>query len=286
MTSLQTNASFDPWTQQFTIILPDGVTPLIANMADIATIQQAAVNTSIAQGTQIGAAVMLLVTLLLITKGEKMRSAVFLLNASSLFFVIIRGIIALSVTTGPLYDFYRYETGDYVDMGNTKALSVAADVMSFLLTIAIQLSLLMQVRIVCCNLETWKSRIINSVNIFAVFTAIAIRAALMVVDIDWNIVHLASETRTQFETFGRLASAANITLVVSIAISAIIFCAKLGFAIEARRSMGMTQFGPMQIIFVMGCQTMCTPREIAFSSHIRSQLTYSQSSSQSSSTGW
>jgi pheromone alpha factor receptor len=275
------NASFDPWSQPFTIIMPDGVTPLIANMADIAMVQSNAVNTSIAQSIQIGAAVMLLVTLLLITKGEKMRSAVFLLNASSLLFVLLRGIIALCVTTGPLYDFYRYETADYIDMGNSKAVSVAGEVMSFLVTVTIQLSLVMQVRIVCCNLETWKSRIINTANIFAVFTAVAIRFALMVLNVDWNITHVGSETPAKFHTISKLASAANITLVISIAISAVIFCAKLGFAITARRSMGMTQFGPMQIIFVMGCQTMCTPRKVVSSPIAHRRLTNSQSSSQS-----
>jgi pheromone alpha factor receptor len=131
--------------------------------------------------------------------------------------------------------------------------------MACLLTIAIQISLVLQVKIVCCNLETWKRRTIMIFSGLTAFTASGIRFALMVINIDWNIVNVATVTQSQFDALSSFASASNITFVVSICISAIIFCSKLFFAIRLRHSLGMKQFGSMQIIFVMGCQTMISP---------------------------
>ena len=253
------NGSFNPFDQQFNILLPDGVTPFTAVMSDIYVVQQSAVSQAIAQGIQIGAAVLLLITLLLVTKKEKLLSLVFVMNALALLFVMLRGVLSLCVITGPLYNFYRYEVSYYQGIGNARAVSAAGEVMSCLLSVAILISLVLQVRIVCCNLEAWKRRAINIVAGLVAFAAGGIRFALMVINIDWNIVNVATVTQNQFEDISKLASASNITLVVSIGISALIFCLKLYFAIRLRHSLGIKQFGSMQIIFVMGCQTMITP---------------------------
>ena len=260
--SFPVNNTFDPLNQSFAIFEPDGVTTFLSKLSDIRTIYQSGVRQAIGQGTQIGAALILLVALLLMTKTDKRRSFVFMLNGLALFFVVLRGIISCAVYTGPFYDFYRWELLYYTDIGNAKSVSAAGEVVTFLLTLVIELSLVLQVRIVCCTLDPRKRNPLNVLNSLVALAAVAVRFALMVVNIHWGIMHVESETVWQFERISMLASGTNITLVISIGISAVIFCTKLAFAIEARRSMGMTQFGPMQIIFVMGFQTMCTPRRL------------------------
>jgi pheromone alpha factor receptor len=47
--------------------------------------------------------------------------------------------------------------------------------------------------------------------------------------------------------------------IISICVFSSVFCTKLGLAIRSRRSLGLKQFGAMQIIFIMGCQTLTIP---------------------------
>jgi pheromone alpha factor receptor len=60
---------------------------------------------------------------------------------------------------------------------------------------------------------------------------------------------------------------AHITQAVAVWVYAVIFTWKLGVAIVQRRRMRMTQFGPMQIIFIMGCQTLIVPGMSSYTCH-------------------
>lgn len=255
-----TNQTFNPLEQVFVIKAADG-TPVNVTVASIRTIQLTTVYTAIGMGTQIGAAAVLLIALFLMTKTDKRRSYVFLLNCLALVLVVARGIVECVSLTGPFSDWYRWMTYYYTGTGSAKAVSVSSEVLTFLLTAVIALSLVLQVRVVCCALEPWKRHPINVSNIVLTCAAVAVRFILMVMDCHWNIVNVETESRFHYELLSRFAEAANILLVISIGYSAIIFCGKLACAIDSRRSMGMKQFGPIQIIFIMGCQTMCTPRK-------------------------
>ena len=110
-------------------------------------------------------------------------------------------------------------------------------------------------------MSTWVRRILDWTSAAAVLTAVGIRFALVILNIRWNILAVDTSTESQLATVQNLASAANIALMVNITFFSIIFCTKLAHAILQRRKMGMKQFGPMQIIFVMGCQTLVIPGE-------------------------
>lgn len=259
--SFSGNASFDPLAQNFTLLMPDGRTSFMVSLSDIAVLQHTATIQCISQALQTGAGGMLILALLLITSADKRRSCVFLLNTVALVLVVVRGTMSMVSVTGPFFNFYRWQARLYFDLQGAKNLSSAGEVVSFLLIVSIEISLAVQVRIVCFNLVTLRRLAINIFNALVAFLVCSLRFALMVMNICWNIQNVHDETRTQFYTINKLASATNITLVVSIGISTVIFCTKLFFAIRSRHSMGMTQFGPMQIIFVMGCQTMFIPRK-------------------------
>ena len=280
----QINPAFDPWNQLVNITWPDGTTTVSVPLHDVMALQRSAVYQAISGGLQTGAAFLLLIVLLLVTNKEKRRSWVFILNVLALVFTIGRGVISFAVFDGPFFNFYRWILRYYDGTDDAKAVSAAGEVVTFLITVTIEMSLVLQVRIVCCNLTALQQLGINMLNMLVAFVVSALRFSLMVLNIAWAIEGIEQQTLRQFEMVSTLASAANITLVISIGISSVIFCAKLAFAIRSRRSMGMTQFGPMQIIFIMGCQTMCTPRK-SIGSMKRAVLTSSQSSSPSSRTG-
>lgn len=232
-----------------------------ANIYDVDFLVSQSVFQAITAAIQLGAALVLFMTIFLMTRNEKRRSAVFCLNALSLLLAVCRGCFSLAILTGPLVEFWRWKTHTYRDVGNAKAISVCGETCSLLLTVAILMSLFVQVKIVCCNLSDARRYIVNITNGIVIGTAVSMRIAASVLTIRWNIIELGEVNYDKFILIGKTASAANITLVLSIAFSTVIFTAKLAAAIMARRSMGMKQFGPMQIIFVMGCQTMFTPRE-------------------------
>lgn len=256
-----TNKTFDPFDQAFTVLAPDGTTQVTIPLAFVQEVQWTTVAEGICVGTQIGAATLLLILLILTTKREKLRSVVFILNTLALLFVILNGIFLGVVYTGPFYDWYRYSTFYYANTRHAKAVSMCSELLTVLLYIVLELSLVLQVRIVCCTLEPiWR----HSVNIFNIFVAIVVVGARLgeaAVDIKWNILGVQDETMQHLHVLNRFASAVSILFAGSIGISAFIFSAKLAFAIRRRWSLGITQFGPMQIIFIMGCQTMMGPRE-------------------------
>ncbi len=252
---------FDPFNQPVTLLAPDGLTKVTFPLSQVMELQQSVVCQAISSAIQTGAALILLLTLILITNREKRRSLVYLLNAFALLIIFVRGILTFFAYTGPFFNFYRWELQYYTNLRSGQDLSVAGEIMGFLLIAAIEFSLALQVRIVCCDLPTAQRLTVNAINALVAFIVAGVRFALMVLNILWNIVGVEYETEAQYHILGRLESATNITFVVSVGISTVLFCTKLAFAIASRRSLGMTQFGPMQIIFIMGCQTMCTPRE-------------------------
>lgn len=258
---VSSNASFDPFSQTFMIKLQDGRSEVVTGVLEINELRNLAVNQAITRATQLGAATVLLAAIFLMTRAEKRRSSVFCLNIISLLLVVMRSAVQLATMNGPLYEFWRWKTYTYILMGNSAEISACAEAFSLMLTIAVLVSLFVQVTIVCCNLSDARRYIINTSNGITIALAVAVRLALAVLNIRWNILNLGDGSFDEFSTLGKMASAANITLVISIAFSTVIFTGKLAAAILARRSMGMTQFGPMQIIFIMGCQTMFTPRE-------------------------
>ena len=280
-----TNPDFDPTRQFFWILLQDGKTLVETSVFDIDELRMVSVYQAASFAAQVGAASVLLAAIFLMTKSEKRRSSVFCLNALSLALVIIRGILSLESLTGPFYEFWSWKTHTYINVGDAEIISALSGVAGLLLTIAILLASFVQVRIVCCTLSDTRRYLINISNAIVISAAVAMRFALTVISIKWNTLDASNMDITRFNTMNKLGSAANITLVITIAFSTVIFTAKLASAIIARRSMGMKQFGPMQIIFVMGCQTMFTPRRLPPTHTLaQPQLTFWQSSSQSSPT--
>ena len=254
-----TNKTFNPFNQTIVILAPDGKTPLPIPLSFVREVQVSTTAMGIVQGTQIGAAALLLTCLFLNTKADKRRSVLFLLNALALFLVVLRGIFSAVAFTGPFFDWYSYSTLYYANLHAAQTVSIAAALMSLTLIIVLEMSIVLQVRIVCCTVEpTWR-HIITLFNTLLALSVIGLQLALNVLTIRWNILGVLQQKDWQFERINKLASVANITFVISLGISVAIFCAKLAFAIRRRRSMGMKQFGPMQVIFIMGFQTMILP---------------------------
>ncbi|PNS20231.1 Pheromone P-factor receptor [Sphaceloma murrayae] len=210
---------------------------------------------AIVLGSQIGAAFTILLMLLILTKTEKRRLPVFWLNTFTLLFSVISNILLCLFYTNSWYSPYARFTDDYTFVTpGARATSIAAAVFQLLVLIGIQASLVMQVHVVSITLSTWQRASLAALSIIVALVAIAFRIAQITDNITYNILRYEYNYASQW-----LIQARDIALTTSICFFSLIFCAKLGWSLHRRRQMGMTQFGPMQIIFIGGAQTLILP---------------------------
>ena len=247
------SAPFDPYSQSFTLQATDG-TPFNVSIPDLDYFVYYNNQICINYGAQTGASIVLLIVLLLLTKPDRRASPIFVINVSSLALNIIRTVLLCLYFTGPFTetyavfsgDFSRVHTGDY-------ATSVTAAVFTLLVLLCVETSLCLQTRVVCVTLRRLYRRIIFAASVVIALMAIAFRLALCIE----NSIYIV-----QAKVDGplhQLASATTITQTISICWFSAVFVTKLAFALNARRKIGLVQFGPMQIIFIMGCQTLVIP---------------------------
>nr|POE80912.1 pheromone alpha factor receptor [Quercus suber] len=262
MASTQPNSTFDGFRQNFVLLLPDGKTQFIANLEDFNLLQTSQLNQGIIYGAQIGITALLLVIMLMMTKPDKRRSLVFLLNSMALLIILIRTIMAACLLGGPFFNFYIWELGWYPHaktIAHYVCISVATESLGVLVNCFIFASLVLQVHIICCTLSKAHHRIVMGVCGLMIFMVCSIRLTLAVMNSTWSIVGLRTTTMEQWNMIQRMASANNIATVTCIAIFSAVFNTKLVMAMLVRRKLKIRQFRPMQIIFVMGLQTMFVP---------------------------
>ena len=247
------SSSFDPFTQSFTLHMADG-TPFNVSIPDLDSFMLYNIQISINYSAQLGASFLLLVVLLLLTKNEKRRSPIFVINSLSLFLNTARNILQCLYFTGPFSETYAYFAQDYSRVPRSAyATSVAGTVLIFLLLVCVELSLILQTRVVCTTIRQLYRRGIFALSFLIALVAVAFRLALCVENSEY-IVSL-----TYLVPLTWLGSAANITTSISVFWFCAVFVTKLGLAIRQRRKLGLRRFGPMQIIFIMGCQTLVIP---------------------------
>jgi pheromone alpha factor receptor len=244
---------FDPFTQSFTLLLEDG-TPFNLSMPELDDFILYSVQICINYAAQLGASCILLIALLLLTKPDKRRSPVFILNLISLVLNVIRNVLQCLYFTGPFSQTYAYFGQDFSRVPTSAyATSITATVLAVLLLICIEASLLLQVRAVCVILRDLYRQAVFALSTVIALLAIGFRLALCVAN-SRSIISLEPPTSLNW-----LESASNITTSISICWFCAVFVTKLAFALNERRKLGLERFGPMQIIFIMGCQTLIIP---------------------------
>lgn len=245
--------AFDPFSQTVVFRTADGE-KIPVPLEELNIFAQYAIQICINYATQIGASAILLALLLVMTPHDKRRSPIFIFNTVSLVINILRNVFQCLYYTGSFWNVYSFVTFDYSIVKSTDvAYSVTATILTLTLLICIQTSLVLQVQVVCVTVsKAFRYALVLLSSIVALAT-IGVRFALTVVNVQ-SILGVVTMGEWTF-----LASSSNIILSCSICFFSLIFTGKLAFAIRNRRKLGMKQFGPMQIIFVMGCNTLIVP---------------------------
>ncbi|KAL8995844.1 MAG: hypothetical protein Q9169_004496 [Polycauliona sp. 2 TL-2023] len=247
------STTFDPYSQSFTLLLRDG-TPFNVTLPELDEFILYSVQMSINYAAQLGACLLFLIVLLLLTKPDKRRSPIFAINAVALTLNFLRTLLHCLFFTGPFNEVYAYFGVDYSRVTSSDyANQVATIVLSVLLLVCVELSLLLQVRVVCTTVRRAYRHLILAFSIVIAGLAIGFRLAFCIENAK---AILSLEPPLPFRW---LASATNITASISICWFCAAFVVKLGFALDQRKKLGVGSFGPMQIIFIMGCQTLIVP---------------------------
>ena len=243
---------FNPHTQIIHLYYPDGSNyslPLTEfNIANGEAIRLVTVF-----ATQVGAGIVLLVIMGLLTKPDRRRTPLFAVNLLALVFVVIRSLLQIMFFLSSWYDTYNYMAWDWTDvpMGD-RATSVAASTAALCLEICVELSLILQVRVVFASSTRQMRMLVMACTGAVACLAVGFFAAATVRNAE---VVLVAGTYANDWVY-RVAKA---TFAASICLFSFIFVCKLGVAIRQRRILGLEKFGPLQIVFVMACQTMVIP---------------------------
>ena len=244
---------FDAWTQSFTFVGPEGV-QMGSTMQILDEYRLYGIRIAINYACQVGATFMLLLVLLLLTKTEKRKSYIFILNASCLLLNTIRCVMLCTWVTSGYYNPYTVLSGDYGNITSADSTTQTAQcVFTALLSITVLVSLCSQVWVVCITTPPLQRNIIMSVTTSLGCVAVGYRLASIYFNIKTT---LARESTARYDG---VASMAYVLQAASIWTFSCVFIYKLGYAMIKRRRLNMPQFGPMQVVFIMGCQTMLFP---------------------------
>ena len=253
---MASTSDFNPFTQSFTLLEADGATPFNVSVPNLDSMYQYSVRICINYSVQLGASLVLLLVLLLLAQPEKRRSPIFLINLVSLSLNVIRMLLQCFFFTGNFTESYAFFAEDYSRITNADyANQIVATIMNILLLISVEISLCLQVRALCSSmiLPIYR-RIIFYLSIIIVFLALGFRLALCVENVRYILT-----VSTALTNINWLQSASNITTTISICWFCVVFMVMLGIAIYRRQQMGMKKFGPLHVIFIMGCQTLVIP---------------------------
>ncbi|GFF83862.1 hypothetical protein CNMCM6936_005960 [Aspergillus lentulus] len=247
------NSTFDPWTQNITLTQSDGTT-VISSLALADDYLHYMIRLSINYGAQLGACAVLLLVLLLLTRPEKRVSSVFVLNVAALLANIIRLGCQLSYFSTGFARMYALLAGDFSRVSRgAYAGQVMASVFFTIVLICVEASLVLQVQVVCSDLRRQYRILLLGASTLAALVPIGVRLTYSVLNC-MVIMHAGTMDHLDW-----LESATNIVTTVSICFFCAVFVVKLGLAIKMRKRLGVKQFGPMRVIFIMGCQTMTIP---------------------------
>ena len=250
---MENSTLFDPFAQSFTLLTTDG-TPFNVSIPQLNDFIYYNVKICINYAAQLGASLILLVVIVLLTKTDRRKSPMYIFNVLALTLNVIRMATSAVFFTGNWVEVYSVFARDYskVTQGDY-ATSVASTIIDVILYACIEISLIIQMRVVCVTLRSIYRDALTILMVLIALVAFGFRLALC-------IANIRAILTTAYELdLARLSSAANISFTLAICCVCVVFIAKLGFALYQRRKLGVDQFGPMRIIFIMGCQTLFIP---------------------------
>lgn len=262
------NTTFDPFTQVVTLLMPDGVTPFNVTLDELNWFTHDIVKLATSKGAETGATIIALLAVLLLTPAVKYRTTMFLLNTLALFCNVIRTILADIYYNSRWTTAYLQLVSDFsiltpINYSN----SVAARTFSFLTFFAVLCSMMVQIWVVFQGAPNIQRYTIFALSLGLGLATFGYQLGYLVINNRWilNNISPAQHQSIQENSF--------ILTMTTFIVFTVIFTGKLGMVMFRRRRLGQRQFGPMQVLFILGIQTLIVPSK-SFHFESRLLLTY------------
>ncbi|KAF2397729.1 hypothetical protein EJ06DRAFT_134245 [Trichodelitschia bisporula] len=246
--------TFDVLSQPLPILLRDGKTHANLTLSAIEAYAWNRSNTALVYGIELGLTIYALLIAYMCTRPEKRKSPIFILNILALIFNTIKAGFAAHYINGPFLELYAILASDFSRVPKGEYVcSVILVVCKFLALLCTEGSLVVQVHAVLATTTARQRLWLLMATGFFALAAVGCGFALTI----FSAIAIMHTTVTFTEA--KVTLAAGISIMVSIVFFMIIFVWKLGFAIWQRRRLGVRTYGPMEVLFIMGCCTMIVP---------------------------
>ncbi|KAK6339544.1 Proteasome subunit beta type-5 [Orbilia javanica] len=243
---------FDPQTNPIYYFYPDGGN-MTFTMAQIDSFRRDQLFTNGIFATQVGAAIAALFVMICITAIEKRKTPIFKANFINILLVILRGILFMHYFMSGLTKTYTIFTWDIsgVPVSDINA-SIVSSVLSLLLMIGTQVSLLLQVRI------CWALNPRSKTRILATCCSVSGTATAAYLALGVYIIQLQGRPPDT-----RIIKWANPLVNALVALSIVVFSATFTWrmyqSVRNRRRMGFVGLGSLESLLVSGVQTLIFP---------------------------
>lgn len=249
---------FNPYTQNVTLLLPDGVTNFSVSLATIDSQRSIDASMAISYGAQIGACLMMLLCVLLLTTDAKRWGMLFNLNLACLLTGFLSRLFLALFYTSSYERIYTYYSPEWpVVPSSDTAVSVTSAILPIFLTVFVNLSLLLQAYTV---LKTIQSSLIR--NLIMLFSGLVFLNAM-----GWRFAEAVLNVQAivggvQFYECSWLINGALGSETLAIWYFSIVFTTKIFMNLKARRVLNQPSWSKMEVITVMGLGTMIIPCEL------------------------
>lgn len=254
--------NFDPYTQNITFYARDGKTRIDIPVGVVDAYHNASVSICFNYGAQIGACLIMLAVLLVMTPSDKFRRPNTILHIISLVLCITRNSLLAAYFPSHFENFYVVWGDDYLDVPRSDYnISLAATTFSLLLAIAIEASLMHQAWTMVKLWPTvWKVLICVLSALITLYT-IGWRIAFTVIQ---NEVILSLAPAIDHRWVVQWAIIAN---AISICWFCVIFNLKLVYHLVSNRGILPTYktMTPMEVLVATNGILMIVPGEFALS---------------------
>ncbi|KAH8722718.1 pheromone receptor [Phaeosphaeriaceae sp. PMI808] len=246
---------FDPWNQAVTLKFEDGHN-FNVTLQDMDMLRKHNARMAIGLGTQIGASWLLLIVLFLLTSTKKYKSPIFIANVLCLVTNAIRCVLLVCYATSSMSHPYAQLTGNFTRVSQGDLITmIMANIFTLIVTGLVMVALSLQVWVVCVTTVPLQRTLIMVITTFFACLSFTLKATLIIDSIRIILGHRGFEMKPHKALY--LASYISQTFIIWL--FSFVFTYKLGYAIVQRRKLNMPRFGPIQVVFIMGCQTMLIP---------------------------
>ncbi|KAF8858881.1 hypothetical protein BDZ45DRAFT_383268 [Acephala macrosclerotiorum] len=247
-------ASFDPISQNVTVLMADGVTPVNMTIADLDAFFLYNCRITISYGAQVGACLIMLFVTAILTKESKRRKPVFILNILALVLGFLRALLFALYSVSAWVELWTYITLDFSRVPRSAyATSIAGSVIPLLMTATVDASLVLQAHTVSKVMQRKHYYAITGLSCAVYLLAVGFRFAETITN-SKTIMSAGFYFSQAWITTGVLA-----TETIAIWYFSIIFTSKLVWTIYTRKNLGFQKWSYMQVLAAMGGCTMVIP---------------------------